>query len=98
LRTALIEAAHGAARSKGTYLSAQFHRLVALRGKKKALVAVAHTILVMVYHLLTGRESYRELGASYFDEGERKGVERRLVGRLQRLGYQVTLEPVVIAP
>jgi transposase len=51
----------------------------------------------MIYHLLTGREVYRELGADYFDERERNAVERRLVGRLQRLGYHVTLEPVSAA-
>lgn len=98
LRAALIEAAHGAARSKGTYLSAQFHRLVARRGKKKALVAVAHTILVMVYHLLTRRENHRELGPAYFDERDRLRVEHRLVSRLKGLGYHVTLEPLAALP
>jgi transposase len=94
LRAALIEAAHGAAKSKGTYLSAQFRRLVSRRGKKKALVAVAHSILVIAYHVLTRRETYQELGGNYFDERERTAVERRLTRRLERLGYQVTLEPI----
>jgi transposase len=94
LRAALIEAAHGAAKSKGTYLSAQFRRLVSRRGKKKALVAVAHSILVIAYHVLTRREIYQELGGNYFDERERTVVERRLTRRLERLGYQVTLEPI----
>ena len=94
LRAALIEAAHGAAKSKGTYLSAQFRRLVSRRGKKKALVAVAHSILVIAYHVLTRRGIYQELGGNYFDERERRAVERRLTRRLERLGYQVTLKPI----
>jgi transposase len=98
LRAALIEAAHGAAKSKGTYLSAQFRRLVSRRGKKKALVAVAHSILVIAYHILTGRRIYQELGGNYFDERERMAVERRLTRRLGRLGYQVTLEPISAIP
>ena len=94
LRAALIEAAHGAAKSKGTYLSPQFRRLVSRRGKKKALVAVAHSILVIAYHVLTRRGIYQELGGNYFDERERRAVERRLTRRLERLGYQVTLKPI----
>lgn len=93
LRQALIEAAHGAAHTKKTYLAALFHRIAARRGRKKALIAVAHTILVIVYHLLTRQEPYRELGANYFDERERQEVERRLVRRLQHLGYEVVLQP-----
>lgn len=93
LKQALIEAAHGAARSKRTYLSAQFHRLVVRRGKKKALMAVGHSILVIAFHLLTRKEEYRELGTNYFDERQRQRVERRLVHRLQGLGYEVVLKP-----
>jgi transposase len=93
LRTALIEAAQAASRTRGTYLAAQYRRLAARRGRKRALVAVGHTILVMVYHLLTRRMGYQELGAQYFDERERQAVERRLVRRLQALGYKVSLDP-----
>jgi transposase len=67
LRKALIEAAHAAARCKQGYLPAQYHRLAARRGKKKAVVAVGHTRLVSVYHMLTRHEEYRELGGNYFD-------------------------------
>jgi hypothetical protein len=67
---------------------------VSRRGKKKALVAVAHSILVIAYHVLTGRGIYQELGGNYFDERERMAVERRLTRRLERLGYQVTLKPI----
>jgi transposase len=94
LRQALIEAAHGAARSKKTYLGAQYRRLVVRLGKKKAIVAVAHSILVIAYHVLTRREAYQDLGPNYFDEHDRQRVEERLVRRLKRLGYEVELKPL----
>jgi transposase len=93
LRTALVEAAQAAARTKGTYFLAQYQRLVPRRGKKKALIAVAHSLLVRVYYLLRHGTRYEELGANYFDELDRQQVERRLVRRLERLGYKVILEP-----
>ena len=92
LRHALIEAAHGASHTKNTYLASQYHRIGARRGKKKALVAVGHSILVISYYLLSRRQPYKDLGSNYFDERQRKAVEFRLVNRLQRLGYKVTLE------
>lgn len=93
LRAALVEAAQAAGRTKETYLAAQYRRLTARRGAKRAAVAVAHTILVIVYHLLTKHEAYRELGVAYFDERDRQRVERRLVHRLEALGYVVALQP-----
>jgi transposase len=93
LRTALIEAAHAAAHSKGTYLAAQYRRLAARRGAKKGAVAVGHSILVSVYHLLRDGEDYHDLGGNYFDERERQAVARRLVRRLEALGHKVTLAP-----
>ncbi len=93
LRAILIEAAHAAGRTRDTYLSAQYHRLAARRGKNKAAVAVGHTLLVIIYHLLRDPDIYRELGGAYFDQYERHAVQRRLVRRLQRLGYSVHLEP-----
>lgn len=94
LRSALVEAAQAAARTKQTYLGAQYRRLAARRGRKRAAVAVGHTILVIAYHLLQRGEDDAELGAHYFDDRDRQRVERRLVGRLERLGYKVALEPV----
>ncbi len=98
LRQVLIEIAHVASKTKDTYLAAQYRRIAARRGKKRALVALGHTILVMIYHILTRREPYRELGVAYFDQLERQRVEHRLVHRLERLGYTVTLQPAVGSP
>ncbi len=94
LRDALVEAAWAAARTKRTSLSAQYHRLAARRGAKRALVAVAHTLLVIVYHVLTTGEVYRELGADHFDQRHQEALARRLVKRLATLGYAVSAEPV----
>jgi transposase len=93
LRMALIEAAQAAARTRNTYLMAQYRRLAARRGRKKALVAVGHSILVIAYYLLTRQTNYQELGGQYFDERDRQAVERRLVRRLEALGYKVSLDP-----
>lgn len=94
LRRTLVEIAHVAAKTQDTYLAAQYRRIAARRGKKRALIAVGHTALVMIYHILTKRVPYHELGAQYFDEREREQVQRRLVHRLERLGYAVTLHAV----
>jgi transposase len=94
LRTALVEAAHAAGRSKTTYLGAQYRRLLPRRGKKKAAVAVGHSILVIAYYLLTRETTYTDLGPQYFDERERTAVEKRLVRRLEALGNKVTVEPI----
>jgi len=93
LRTALMEAAHAAAHSKNTYLSAQYHRLASRRGKQKAVLALAHSILVIVYMVMSRQEAFKELGGNYFDERDRQAVEQRLVRRLEQLGYQVSLHP-----
>jgi transposase len=92
LRTALVEAAHAASRARATYLAAQYHRLVTRRGKKKAAVAVGHTILKIAYHLLSRATEYTDLGVHYFDERDEQHVTHRLVNRLEALGYSVKLE------
>ena len=97
LRHCLVEAAHGAAHTKNKYLRSQYHRIAARRGKKKALLAVGHSILVIAYHLLTRKQAYAELGANYFDERDRQAVTKRCVNRLQKLGYQITLEKLQMA-
>ena len=93
LRTALVEAAHAATHCKESYLSAQYHRLVLRRGEKKAIIAVGHTLLVIVYHVLADEKEYQELGGNFFDEHDRQVVKTRLVQRLEKLGYEVTLAP-----
>lgn len=92
LRGALVEAAHAAGRTQ-TYLGAQFHRLAARRGAKRAAVAVGHTILIVAYRLLSDATGYRDLGPGYFDQRDREHVTRRLVRRIQALGYEVSLSP-----
>ncbi len=74
-------------------MGAQYRRLLPRKGKKRAVVAVTHSLLVMAYHVLTKREPYRDLGANSFDERDRQAVERRLVHRLEALGYSVSLQP-----
>jgi len=99
LRAALNQAAHGATHTKNTYLTAQYQRLAARRGKKKAIVAVMHSILVISYHLIQRNEPYRELGGDYFDKRKPEVTAKRLVKRLERLGFQVSLQnmPVSVA-
>jgi transposase len=97
LRTGLTPLAHAAAHTKGTYLSALYQRLAARRGKKRAIMAVAHSIVVSAFHMLSRNESFRELGANYFDDHRRAHLVDQLTRRIERLGYRVTLEPVAAA-
>jgi transposase len=92
LRACLVQA-HAAARTKGTYLAAQYRRLAARRGRAKAAVAVAHSILIIAYHVLMDGTVSCDLGGNSVDERDRQGVERRLVHRLEGLGYTVSLQP-----
>jgi transposase len=94
LRSALVEAAWMASRSKGTYLSARFKRISIRRGAKRAALAVAHTILVTMYHMISCGSSYHELGGNYFDSRDVRGVIRRSVRRIENLGFKVSIEPV----
>jgi transposase len=91
LKTALVEAANSAARAKGTYLRDKFYRLKARRGYKRAAVAIAHKILVSIYHMLSQNVSYNDLGDLYLDTLNKHHLTRNLVHRLERLGYSVTL-------
>jgi transposase len=93
LRTLLVQVAWAASRTKGSYFSAQYRRLAPRRGKKRALVAVGHAILVIAYHLLKDGTTYQELGADFFEKLEPERLARYLVRRLEKLGHKVTLEP-----
>ena len=92
LRTTLVQAAHAAARTQSTYLNAQYRRLATRRGKKRAILAVAHSILVMAYYMIQRRQPYRDAGADFVDHLQPENTARRLVKRLENLGYQVTLQ------
>jgi transposase len=88
----LTECAWAAARSRGTYLGAQFWRLARRIGKKKAAVAVGHSILVIAWHLLTDDADYADLGGDYFVKRDAERARSRAIGQLEALGYRVTLE------
>lgn len=93
LKSSLVEAARAAAKTKDTYLSAQYKRIAAKRGKNRAAIAVGHSILVMAYHIIKNKESFAELGSNYFTKQREKAVTRNAVRRLESLGYEVTLMP-----
>jgi transposase len=93
VKSLLVQAAWAATRTKDTYLSALYHRLAGRRGKKKAIVAVAHAILVIVFHLIMRNEPYREVGGDYFDRQDPETTAKRLAKRIEKLGYQVSLQP-----
>ena len=94
LRATMVEAAWSAARVGNSYFAAQYHRLVPRRGKRRAAVAVAHSMLIVIYHLIKDGTVYQDLGGQHFDELDRKRVTRRAVHRLESLGYEVTLKEV----
>jgi len=93
LRSALVEAAIAATCAKDSYFREKYYRLKARRGHKRAVVAVAHKILTAIYYVLSSNTPYQELGADYLERLEPERLKRNLVRRLERLGYQVNLEP-----
>ncbi|WP_258360023.1 IS110 family transposase [Moorella sulfitireducens (nom. illeg.)] len=95
LRSTLVSASHAAARAKETYLSAQYHRIAVRRGSKRAAVAVGHSILVIVYHILKSRQPYKELGANYFDCRKKEAVAKQAIKKLESLGFKVNIETSV---
>ena len=97
LRRSLCQAAWAAARTKDCYLSAQFKRLAARRGMKRALMAVAHSMLIIGYHILKAGHGYRELGGNYVEQINKDQLRRYFTKRLERLGLRVTLEPLTAA-
>ena len=94
LRGALVEAALGATRTKNSAVAARYRRVLRHRGHKKAIVAVAHNLLVTAYHVLARQTTYQELGADYYDRHHTERVARRAVHTLEQQGYRVTLEHV----
>jgi len=94
LRRVLTQAAWGAVRKRDTYLGARFRRLASRRGRKRALLAIAHKILVIAFWMLKTGQQFHDLGADYFDRLKSTDLTRSLVRRLERLGYKVALEHV----
>jgi transposase len=97
LRAVLTEVAWAISRTKDNYLAAQFHRIARRRGQQKAVMAVAHSVLVILYHMLREGRPYTDLGPDYFEHLEASRIERYHVLRLERLGYTVTLTPAPAA-
>ena len=94
LKTTLVQCAWAAVRVKGSYLQAQFHRIRARRGAKKAIIAVAASMLTAIWHMLRNGTEWRELGAAYFDRADAKKTASRLIRRLQQIGYTVQVTPM----
>jgi transposase len=92
----MAEVANVDSRMNGTYLAAQFRRIAARRGKGRAVLAVGYSVFVALYHMLARHEPYCDLGADNFDGRQRDHSQRRLVHRLERLGYAVTLETLTM--
>jgi len=87
-----VECAKAAGRSKNSYLSAQYKRIAARRGRNRATVAVGHSILVIAYHLIKNNVDYQELGADYFEQRRKQDIVKRSIKRLEALGFKVTIE------
>ena len=90
----MVQAAWAATKVKGSYLQAQFHRLRARRGAKKAIIAVAASMLTAAWHRLGNGTEYRDLGAAHFDRADVHKTATRLIRRLQQIGYAVQVTPV----
>jgi len=98
LRTLLVQAAQAAAHTKHTALAARYRRIAARRGHKKAIVALAHALLVIIYHVIARRQPYHELGEDYFLQWDPHARAKRLVHQLGRLGFAVLLQPQHTSP
>ena len=94
IRAILVEAAHAAARTRGTYLGQMYQRIAARRGKKRAAMAVAHAILVIIYNMISRGTRYQDLAVDHYDKQRESQIVRNATRRIQKLGYQVTLQPV----
>jgi transposase len=97
VRLTLAQAAWAASRTKNTYLASQYRRVAGHRGKKRALIAVGHSMLVIFYHMMTTGATYADLGGDFLDRLEPQRLTRYYVKRLERLGHKVTLETPLAA-
>jgi transposase len=96
LRSVLVQVAWAASRTKKTYLSALYRRMAGRKGAKRAIIAVAHAILVTIYTMLTDNTSYRDLGANHFDQLNLQYVLKNAINRIERLGFKATIEPIPV--
>jgi transposase len=95
LKTTLVEAAQGASRSKGTYLKSKYHKVASRRGRKRAIVAVGHKILIAAYYIIRDKTSYADLGEEYLDQRQKRNLSRYYLRKLDQLGVRVQLsEPL----
>ena len=94
LKTTLVQCSWAAARKRGSYIQAQFHRIRSRRGAKKAIGAVAASILTAIFHMLKNGTRYQDLGPDHFDRRAKPAQTKRLVTRLQNLGYAVQITPL----
>jgi len=95
IKAVMTEISWAAARTKHSYPSAQYRRLAVHRGKKRALVAVANSLIQVIWHLLTHRKTYSDLGSNYFEQLNKQRLTQSLVRRLEKLGHTVALQPAV---
>ena len=98
LRTIMTQVAWAAVRKQGTYVKSLYHRLAARRGAKRAIVAVAHSLLVSFYHMLARHQPYQELGADYFDRRRKTSRVDWYLNQLAKLGYAASIEPLQTQP
>ncbi len=91
----LVQAAWAAARTKETYLGAKYRRMASRISKKKALIALAHTMLVSIYHMIKKKEPYKELGPDYLENLHKERTVKNLKNRLESFGYTVELNTVI---
>lgn len=91
LKKTLVQCAKSASHGKDTYLSAQYRRIAARRGRNRATVAVAHSMLGAAYHILKNREAFKDLGGGYFDKKRREAIVKQSIKRLQSLGLTVSI-------
>ena len=94
LKTTLVQCAWAAVKKKGSYLQAQFYRIKARRGPKKAIMAVVASILTAIYHMLKDGTMYKDLGREHFVRRSTDQQKNRLVKRLADLGYTVAIKPI----
>lgn len=92
----MITCAHAAVKNKNSYFSAQYTRVSAHRGKKRAIVAVAHSMLIAIYHMLSEKTDFHDLGAGYYNQFNKERKANSMIKKLKELGYEVTVATPVL--